>query len=197
MPERKYTPEDIVEAAFRVVRARGWDACTARAIAKELGASTMPIYSALDSMKGLEEEIRRRASDLLIEYQTRDWTEHGFLNMGVGYVRFAQEERQLFRMMYLREQDETAGDGGRSARGEYVMDTLMKRLAHEPVMEGLTGKQRRDVLYKMWVFSHGLAILINNAVIGPMDAKKITRFLMDTGWLIISGEKQKSREARR
>jgi hypothetical protein len=194
MPGRKFATSDIVEAAFRVARQLGWEKCSARAIAVELGSSTMPIYSGLKSMKNLEEEISRRASDVLIGYQTRKWSGLGFLDMGVGYIMFAQEEKNLFRMMYYHEPGKVdAAELQEKYRG-YVFDALMERLEHEEVMEGLTTEQRRAVLYKMWVFSHGLAMLINNAVIEPMTKEQITHFLMDTGGLIIVGERSRSPE---
>ena len=189
---KKYCQSDIITAAFRVIRAHGWEKCSARTIAQELGASTMPLYSGLKSMKALEEEIAKKASDLLISYQLKSWSGMGFLDMGVGYVMFAQEEKQLFRMMYYRQ---PGGDDEREMKRKYrtyVFDTLLDKLEHEEIMAGLSAEQRRGVLYKMWVFSHGLAMLINNAVIDPMPEKEITKVLMDTGGLIIEGERART-----
>ena len=59
-------------------------------------------------------------------------------------------------------------------------------------MAGLATELRKDVLNKMWVFSHGLAVLINNQVIDPMTVDEITGFLMDTGSLIIAGQKERA-----
>ena len=189
MPEIKYNTPDIIEAAFSVVRKQGWKKCSARAIAQEMGSSTMPIYSGLKSMKNLEDEIAKRASDVLISYQTKKWSGLGFLDMGVGYVMFAQEEKNLFRMMYFREPGEINDPEKQKKYRSYVFDALMEKLEQEKIMEGLSTEQLKEVLYKMWVFSHGLAMLINNAVIEPMTEQEITHFLMDTGGLIIAGEK--------
>jgi hypothetical protein len=155
----------------------------------------MPIYSSLKSMKNLEDEMAKRASDVLISYQTRKWSGLGFLDMGVGYVMFAQEEKNLFRMMYFREPGEANDEERRKKYRGYVLDALMEKLEHEATMEGLSLEERRGVLYKMWVFSHGLAMLINNSVIDPMTKEEITHFLMDTGGLIISGERSRKKGA--
>lgn len=192
MPERKFSQADIIEAAFRVIRAQGWDKCSARAIAQELGASTMPLYSGLKSMQALEDEIAKKASDLLISYQTRPWSGYGFLDMGVGYVMFAQEEKHLFRMMYFRAPGGIDEKDMRRKYRTYVFDALLDKLEHEEIMVGLTAEQRQGVLYQMWVFSHGLAVLINNAVIDPMSEEEVTRWLMNTGSLIITGERARS-----
>jgi hypothetical protein len=194
MPEKRFSTDNIIEAAFMVTRTQGWERCTARSIAQELGSSTMPIYSGLKSMKHLEDAIVKRASDILIVYQTKIRSGAGFLDMGVGYVMFAQEEKNLFRMMYFREPGGTKDlERAKMSRG-YVFDVLMDRLSHEEIMAGLRTTQRKEVLYKMWIFSHGLAVLINNSVIEPMTENEISHFLMDTGILVITGERSRSPE---
>lgn len=187
MKGRKYSTEDIITAAFSVARREGWGKCSARTIAAELGSSTMPIYTALKCMKNLEDEIARRASDLLISYQTRSSSGMVFLDMGVGYVMFAQAERHLFTMMHYHQPDES--DDSQRARSfrAYVFDALLPRLGEEPLMNGLSPQQREAVLKKMWIFSHGLAVLLNNAEIEPMSQTDITALLMETGYLIMTG----------
>jgi len=192
MPDRKFSTKDIINAAFAVIRRLGWEKCSARTIAQELGSSTMPIYSGLKSMKNLDDEIAKLASDVLIGYQTKKWTGYGFLDMGVGYVMFAQEEKNLFRMMYYREPGSKDSIERQKGSRAYVFDVLMARLEHEEIMTGLATEMRKDVLNKMWVFSHGLAVLINNHVIDPMTVDEITDFLMDTGSLIIAGQKERA-----
>jgi hypothetical protein len=194
MPEKRFSTANIIESAFNVIRKQGWGKCTARAIAQDLGASTMPIYSALKSMKNLEDEIAKRASDMLLTYQTKKWSGFGFLDMGVGYVMFAQEEKELFRMMYYKEPGRDDDKERQKKYRGYVFDVLMDRLEHEEIMEGLSTETRKEVLNKMWVFSHGLAVLINNSVIDPMTEQEIKGFLMDTGGLIITGERSRSQK---
>lgn len=43
-PKNKFTKEEMVEAALRVVQAKGIGCLTAKAIADELGTSTRPIF---------------------------------------------------------------------------------------------------------------------------------------------------------
>jgi len=67
-PKQKYTKEDIVEAAFNVVREQGWEALSQRSIAKKLNASIGPIYSYFKSMANLEEAVIEKAYELLLQY---------------------------------------------------------------------------------------------------------------------------------
>jgi hypothetical protein len=188
MPLKKFTHADIVEAAFNITRKRGWEKCTARAIAKELGSSTMPIYSALKSMKNLENQIDQKAIDLLLSFQTRQRTGMVFLDMGVGYVLFAQEEKNLFRKMYFSEIGKDKILRLFNKYRAYIFDQLLAFLKNDKMLKELSVKQKKDVLYRMWVFSHGLAVLLNNARVGPMNETEITKFLMETGSLMISGQ---------
>jgi hypothetical protein len=189
MPEVRFTKEDIVDAAFSVTRKHGWEKCTARMIARELGSSTMPIYSGLNCMQKLKEAIARRASDLLIRYQTKERSRWLFLDMGIGYVLFAQNEKNLFRMLYFKESGEDESRDATGGHHGYVLEAVMERLHDETVLPGFTLEEKKDILYKMWIFSHGLAVLSNNGVIGEMTEEEVTKLLMETGKTVIAGKK--------
>ena len=46
-PKNKFTREEMVAAALHVVRRKGEDALTAKALAEELGTSTQPVFRGL------------------------------------------------------------------------------------------------------------------------------------------------------
>ena len=50
-PRNKFTREEMIEAALRVVQKKGSSALTARAIADELGVSTQPIFTCFNTME--------------------------------------------------------------------------------------------------------------------------------------------------
>jgi AcrR family transcriptional regulator len=187
MPDRKFSREDIINAAFAVTRKQGWEKCTARTIARELGSSTMPIYSGVSCMQKLEDEIARRAGELLLEYQAEERSGYRFLDMGIGYVLFAQNEKNLFRMLYSRESGRDVSSDRIGRHRGYVFDAIRALLAEEDILSGFSRKEKEDILYKMWIFSHGLAVLSNNAVIGEMTEEEITRILQETGNNVIAG----------
>ena len=49
-PKNKFTREEMVDAAIRVVRAKGMEALTAKAIAEELGISAQPVFTCFSTM---------------------------------------------------------------------------------------------------------------------------------------------------
>ena len=56
-PKNKFSREEMVDAALRVVRTNGIDALTAKALAKELGTSTQPVFTCFNTMDTLKKEV--------------------------------------------------------------------------------------------------------------------------------------------
>lgn len=99
-PKPSITPELVLEAAFQLVRREGLQALTARRVAQELGCSTQPIYSAFDTMEQLKQEVVQRAEAVALSYLAPERpAERSFLQVGLGSLRFAQEEPRLWRLV--------------------------------------------------------------------------------------------------
>ncbi len=65
-PKNRFAEDDIINAAFRVVRQNGMETLSFRMVAKELSSSTMPVYTFIKSEKNLEEEVIKKAPNTLI-----------------------------------------------------------------------------------------------------------------------------------
>ena len=61
-PVQKTGKDEIISAAFDIVKEKGFCNLNARAIAKKLGVSTQPIFSNFKNMEDLKMEIVRKAS---------------------------------------------------------------------------------------------------------------------------------------
>ncbi|HHO76669.1 MAG TPA: WHG domain-containing protein [Deltaproteobacteria bacterium] len=187
MPAKsKYQAQDVIDAAFQIVRTHGVEKCSARAIAGEMKSSTMPIYSCIKSMKELEEAIVKKAIDLLIQYQIQERTGISVLDMGIGYILFAKNEKQLFRMLFFTEAAQKDMDLSKRMR-DYAISVSMDKLDKFSPLDELSYKQKMDILYKMWTFNHGIAVMLNNAIIEDLSEDQIIRILMDTGLYIMTG----------
>lgn len=183
-PKCRFTRDDVVEAAFEVVRKNGLDALSARAIAGELDSSTMPIYSYLKSMNSLEEEIVRKAFDLLSSYQTTPRTGDMFLDMGAGYILFAKYEEPLFRYINAEKHRRL-----RNKHHEKNFKFLIRRLREYPLVRGLSEDEVRKFFLQGWIYSHGLADLINGSFFKSIDDEGIIELLTYTGRRYIEGYK--------
>jgi AcrR family transcriptional regulator len=96
MPSKfKFEKEEIVRSAVEIVRQHGWNGLSARSIAKELNASTKPIYGYFKSMAVLEEAVVKRIVDLLYDTMIQTRTGDPWHDHGIGYAMFGFEEKTI------------------------------------------------------------------------------------------------------
>lgn len=155
-PKYKFTREEIVDAAVRVTRAKGIDAVTARDIAVELGVSTQPVFTCFHTMEEAKLEIRRAAERIY-----RSYAERGlkmpvpFFGYGVEYIRFAREEPELYKLLFLTPaKDEKGGVMGAMRRSQELLRSYLQEIYH--LDEAAADLYFRDV----WLMTHGIATLI-------------------------------------
>ena len=155
-PKVKFTRQEIVDAAVRVARSKGIDGVTAREIAAELGVSTRPIFTCFDTMDEVKAEIFQTAKALY-----RSYVEQGlagpipFLGVGQQYIRFAKEEPELYKLLFLTKPDGVIGGAMEALRfsQELARESLM-RIYH---MEAATADRYfRD----LWLVVFSFATLI-------------------------------------
>ncbi|HYK91222.1 MAG TPA: WHG domain-containing protein [Acidobacteriota bacterium] len=174
-----YSKDRIVEAAVTLTREHGWAAVTARNLAKQLSCSTMPIYSSLKSMGGIEREVRRRAEDLMLDCQRKHYTHDSALNAALGYVNFARSEPNLFRFLYVdRPVRMRRGDIGREAAvssRDVFAGTRIPRLADQ-----VPTAMRDPRILKCWIFIHGLASMIGTGVL-DLTERRIKSLIIEAG----------------
>lgn len=103
-PKVKVTKEDVVKTALGLVRSSGAQAINARAIAAALGCSTQPIFSNFETMDELQKAVADAAYGSYLSFLERE-AESGkyppYKAFGMAYIRFAREERELFRLLFM------------------------------------------------------------------------------------------------
>ena len=128
-PKVKFQKEEIVSAALNVARKRGFDAVTARDVAKELGVSVSPIFTYFDSMEQLRAEVYEAAKGCYQEYIERGLTETiPFLGVWHQYLAFAKEEPELYKLLFLTRPDNVSGGAMEALR-------FSQELARESIMQ--------------------------------------------------------------
>jgi AcrR family transcriptional regulator len=184
-----FTKEAIVEAAFALTREKGWSGVTARNIAKKLGSSTMPIYSSMKSMDEIEVEVKARAEQLMLDYQKREYTANSALNLAVGYVTFARDERNLFRFLFVDKPTAPArrGDGNALTFDQFLTGTRPARLVDQA-----PSAMEDPRILKSWIFTHGLASLVSSGVLDLPD-ERIRSLLMESGEAFFGSEQGKEK----
>lgn len=85
-PRSKFTRQELIDASFKIVRERGSDALTAKAIADELHISTRPIFTCFGSMDEVRREVRAAAEALYDRYTAEGFRQRvPFFGFGMQY----------------------------------------------------------------------------------------------------------------
>jgi AcrR family transcriptional regulator len=184
-PQNAFTREMFIEAAFKVVRAKGIEQLSARSLARELHCSTMPIYSYLKSMTQLKENLEQKAVDLLLAYQTTRRTHSPFLDMGLGYVLFARNEKYLFRFLFMGGEVNSRHKKSNRNFRQMAFSRLLPGMQEDPLLAGLDKLQSEKILIKMWIFVHGIAFLANSNALPDNDEKYLEELIHDTGRAVV------------
>ncbi len=172
-PKCKFTREQVVEAALAVTRAQGAEAVTARSVAAGLGASPKVIFSLFRNMEELQAEVLR-AADSLYRRRISEGMSSGeyppYKGSGMAYVRFAREEKQLFRLLFMRDRSsETIGEDRESVRPQ--LELIEKNL-------GLDEDAAYLFHLEMWLYVHGIAAMLATSYL-DWDMALVSRMLTD------------------
>ena len=98
MPKKTTTTKEaIVEGAFLLVREKGHEFLTARNLASFLGCSTQPVMYQFPNLELLKEQAYQRADAFHTAYLLEG---EELLEIGLRYIRFAQDEPRLFRFLF-------------------------------------------------------------------------------------------------
>lgn len=101
-PKNKFTREEMIAAALKIVRRSGTGSLTAKAIADELGISTRPVFTCFGTMDTVKNEVRQAAEEIYNGYIGEGLKEKiPFFGLGMQYIRFAKEEPELYRLLFL------------------------------------------------------------------------------------------------
>lgn len=153
-PKIKVTKEKIVDAALDIVRASGAEAVNARTVAAALDCSTQPVFSNFATMEELRLAVMQKAAKLYQAYVAQEIASKKYPTYkasGMAYIRFAKEEKELFKLLYMRDRGHT------SARWE---DESFHSMAS--FVQSYTGLSEADASLfhlEMWAYVHGIATM--------------------------------------
>jgi AcrR family transcriptional regulator len=102
-PKAEITKEKVLDAAFEIVREEGLEGLTTRSIAQRLKCSTQPIYSVYGNMEAVKEDVYYLAVNFALSSIKKYENEKNepAMNLAIGCLLFAKNEKQLFRTVYL------------------------------------------------------------------------------------------------
>lgn len=150
----RITKEDIVSAAADIVRESGSEALNARALASKLGSSTQPIFRNFRSMNEVLDAVKAKAMAIylgFVDTEIRSAVYPPYKASGMGYIRFAGSEPQLFRLLFMcqRPSEDTVQP---SDDFEAAVSLVMQQY-------GLSHEDAERFHLSMWAYVHGIAVM--------------------------------------
>lgn len=175
-PTPKISREEILSAAFLLVRTQGIEALGARALANKLHLSTQPIFSHFATMDALKQEVYelaqktyQKALEQAVEAARLAHTPL-YKATGLAYIRFAREERHLFHWLFMRDRSaETISEDA---------DSIAPILQILQAQTGLDREAAYRLHLESWIFVHGCATMLATGYL-PWDDAQIDLFLRD------------------
>lgn len=155
-PRNVFGREEITAVAFDLVRSHGWAGFSVTAVAKALSSSTMPIYSQFANVRDLEDAVCLKAMEMLKASLLEVVTGDTWIDQGIRYVRFAEEEKFLFRALWDGRNIELSKEMGRGLN-EFLSGTL----ADYPLFAGLDEPELKMIRLTRMMFAQKLAYWLN------------------------------------
>ncbi len=171
-PKVKITKQMVEDASFELIRANGHENLNARTISAYLGCSTQPVLYTFKTVDEIREAAYEKADGYHKEYiMPKESDANPMLALGLNYVRFGYEEKNLFRFLF-----QTDKFGGKDM-GELLGDPNLSGIL-EVVADGLKVdiEQAREMFLTFFCVAHGLAsLLANNSM--EYDEEQIKKML--------------------
>ena len=157
-PKVKVTREMVANASFEIIRKKGHENLNTRTIAEYLGCSTQPVLYSFRTV----DEIRETAYEIADGYHTsfimpKETDENPMLSLGMNYVRFGHEEKNLFRFLF-----QTDKFGGKDV-GALMSDPSLSGIL-EIMAAGLQVDREKagEMFLTFFCVAHGMASLLAN-----------------------------------
>ena len=153
-PKVKITREEIVKAAVEIVRHQGAATVNARTVAGELNCSTQPVFSNFPTMEDLRVAVREEAMKIYGAFLRRGREDNRFpayKSEGMSYIRFAKEETELFKLLFMRDRDGEESDTEKASFTQIATEVQQ--------LTGLDQDAASLFHLEMWSCVHGIATM--------------------------------------
>jgi AcrR family transcriptional regulator len=176
-----FEKETVLEAAVAVVRARGLEGLSARAVAARLQSSVAPVYKAFRSMDGLTRGVLMAARRMMDGRTRHPYSDMSFLNIGAGIVEFARDENRLFQALFL----------SRHHNQDILTEfnaSVLARMKEDPLLRLMPDASLERLLSSIWLYTLGLATAVVYGQFPDPKTESIVRSLKDMGNILMFAE---------
>ena len=177
-PKAKITKEMILNTVLEITKETGFETVNARSIAGRLQCSTRPIFTCYENM----EELKKEFLDFAYEYYNRyviDFSRTEDVNpclvLPLSYLAFAEEETNLFKLLFINDMDLNMTDNEK--RATLFSETI-----------GVELERAKVIFLDLFLYTHGIAVLTAAKKIS-FDRNHAEKMLMNLLTALIHQEK--------
>ena len=148
-PKAKISKEDIINTAILMIK--NGEELNARSIAAMLECSTQPVFSNFTNMEELKGAVLKRCDEIYIEFTEKEIEKNEYplyKIFGMAYIEFAKQEKELFKILYMRKADDGSQDN--SKLFDKSIELVQKNI-------GISKEDASLFHLEMWAFVHGIA----------------------------------------
>ena len=158
-PKAKITREMILDTAFEIVRKEGADKVTARSISEQLNCSTQPVLYYFSTVEEIKKAVYIKADEYHGDYlmNIEMTSENPMLALGINYIKFAIEERNLFRFLFQSNEF-----SGISMLELLETEEFLPMLGMLQSELDISMEDAKEIFSTLFIFSHGYASLYAN-----------------------------------
>jgi len=102
MPRKpKFTRQEVLDSAFDVAKKQGLEAVTAASVAANMGYTGSSLFTHFESMDEIKQEVYLMAKQKALDFfeGSIDYFP-AFKELGMRWIRFAEDEPNLYRMLF-------------------------------------------------------------------------------------------------
>lgn len=156
-PKPKFTREEIVTAALRVVSESGIQALTAKSLGNALKTSATPIFTVFSSMQEVVDGVKAAAMERFESYAHKtDADMQIFKQVGMRMILFAKEEPKLYQLVFMVQNSDVKSFSDIYAHLGCVADECLHTIQRD---YGLSGEDAKTLFEHSWVHNYGIATL--------------------------------------
>ena len=171
-PKVKITKEDIINTTLSLVRLEGSAAINARRVAAELGCSTQPVFSNFSCMEQLQVAVLAAAYEVYLGFigaEVESEKYPRYKSFGLAYIRFAREERELFKLLFMR--DRTGEELSPAVDFKESVDMIA-------AANGFAREVAERFHLEMWATVHGIGTMLATSFLN-LDEALISDMITD------------------
>lgn len=173
-PKPKFTKEEMIGAAMKIVSEKGVEGLTARELGDALGSSARPIFTIFKNMEEVQEEVRKEAMHQFERFGEKSFPQMPlFKQAGMKMVLFGAREPKLYQLLFMQENreamtfDDVFGDLGTTA--DVCLEAIQKDYE-------LSKEEARELFKNVWIYTFGIGALCATKV-GSFSEEELGRML--------------------